>query len=288
MKPQLLEDIGDSQSPPDMRSELPASKPYSMPRQPVIAALPRSHFGVWRDRDMDTKTIEEPLFEAPAMNEPFLGTSDEQMFVNDGVADLPTALPEDLVIAPVDPTISAPPPSLKTSRVATWASAVVVLALVAGGSLWLFNDRKDEASLAVVAENLGGAEVATVAAPAPTAQVSPPAPRQAENIPPLVVLKAEDAAESEPEKVAEVVVPAEENRPAVAKQTARKPVPSRNLKKTAALKPEPRRTFVTSKAPTEESASTAFSKACSAFGYREAQCRKRACVLTKFGLACKG
>ncbi len=268
-----------------MRSELPASKTYSSPRQPVIAPLPRSHFGVWRDRHVDTKMIEEPQSEAPAMNEPFLGTSDEQMFVNDRVDDLPTAPPEDLVIAPFEPTISTPSPSVKTSRVATWASALVVLALVAGGSLWLSNDRKDEASLAVVAENLGSA---TVAPPSPIAQVSPPVPRQAENIPPLVVLKAEDVAESEPETVAEVVVPAEENRRAVARPTARKPVPSRNIKKTAALKPEPRRTAVISKAPNGESASTAFSKACSAFGYREAQCRKRVCVLTKFGLACKG
>ncbi len=285
MKPQLLEDIGDSQSPADMRSELPAFRKYSVPRQ-AIPPLPRSHFGVWRDRDVQTMPIMEQPQAAPGMSEPSLGTVDEKTFTDDRVEDIFAAPPENLFITPLEPESAAPAPSATRSRLATWGSALLVLALVAGGSLWLFNDRKDEASLAVVAGKLGGGPAASVSTSAP--QVLPPAVRQAENIPPLVVLEPENTVEREPENVAEVTVPAQDERPTSAQQPVKKPTSTRTRTKTAAVKSEPRPALLKAKNSVGEASASAFSKACSALGYREAQCRKRACVLTKYGLACRG
>jgi len=295
MKPQLLEDIGDSrdsQSAPDIRSNLRTSKVIPISLKAASAPLPRTHFGVWRDRQVTEAPTEDKLSTVPDEHEVVSPSAKDKLSANRAEKSRVPTLDENLVIAPLQPDSNGlGSATSRFGRLATWTAAATALALVAGSSLWLYKDRKDEATLAIVAGNLKGEPAA--ARPVPAARVAQPViTAQPEKLPPLVLLKPIEVAKVEPETVLEVKVPetqAETESTPVLEEPAKARAQLRKGRRTAsAVRAQPRRVTAMAERPSDVSPTAALSKACRALGYHEAQCRKRACVLTKFGLACKG
>ncbi len=297
MKPQLLEDIGESHTALDLRCDLPPSGILqSILRKPAPPPLPRSHFGVWRDRIVTEAPLDETAYQAPVEDEARVEPVQESYFDNHVEHTMEPIAEAEIIIPPREDLFyeRAAVPAAKLGRAAGWTAALVALALVCGGSLWFYKDRKDAGSLALVADQVKAAPALVQAAPAPLpAPVSlSPAARAQERIPPLVLLAPEEAKPAEPESVAEVEVPVkaavEKPVPVLKKEPVKVRPPVRTVRKTVAARPEPRPLSVKAERPLSESPALAFSKACRALGYQDSQCRKRACVLTKFGLACKG
>jgi hypothetical protein len=202
-------------------------------------------------------------------------------------------------------------------KAASWSLGLAGLVLLAGGGVWVYNESKLERTLAAVAKSapqVGEARPAAappVPAPAPVpAALAAPAP--APSGPQLVMLNeapapAKDAA-APPEGVAEVkesTAPAPQDVAEVnVKDEAPAKVASKRLRSTRATPPvaavaaaaprKLRRDKVEARVAAAPVASERASqmaltlKQCRIEGYAAQQCLKRGCVLTKYGLACRG
>lgn len=155
-------------------------------------------------------------------------------------------------------------------QAATWSACLVMASLLAGGGLWLYRESRIDSTLVLVAENSLPARQAD-----PTAVMPTPAPAPA----------TATSAEPDTQAVApsaETLVLATPSRPVASKplQLKQKRVSTRPHPKAADLPAE------LEAARTRQLADTL--KQCRAMGYHAAQCLKRGCVMTKYGLACKG
>ena len=198
-----------------------------------------------------------------------------------------------------------------------------VIALVVAGGMWLSEPREDKGSLAALSARPQAA-VAVPAAPVsadkpvtPAPPVLPPAVTMpapvmvaspSQPVPPIATPEpaAPTIAEVEPKAEVPVALPAKPRSVPRRQQpkavAAVKPKPARLVRRSdrqgvpvaavAAPRPiaraarAPRVAKVSSAPPV--SAQERLLKECRAYGYQGDQCVKRGCVLTKFGLACKG
>jgi hypothetical protein len=256
-----------------------------------------------------------PYFEAPVRDEPtpvrdgpppFGGQSP---FAAEAPDWLAARLQEDAALRD-DPQWS----SLWKRRLVTWSIAAGLLAMLAAGALWVVQETRVEGALSVVANTspvtgpagapalvrtaplaappaAAGAAIRPVTAPADPAAPSPapvevPAtPSKPEAARPEAA--ATDAADADPRTVVSVTIPPaavpDVNVPV--RHTAR-----RERERAAARQ---RRTVASSqpKAPAEPTGRQRREETllqCRAHGYNERQCIQRGCVMTRFGLACKG
>lgn len=225
-----------------------------------------------------------------------------------------------------DPFTRAPAGLTRSRRYLLWGVCALSGALLVLGGRWLYQERNDAGSLAFIANqaNQGQQADKTVQQPAvaaqaptpaadgdvrlsPTAPANPPSPA----VPPLVMLEPGPSAAARPEQPSPpATVPAEprttpEPEP-VAKQEPATPSPkplTRTVRERslAAVEPERKRSereparqlARASAARTEKPAEldtslTATLKACRAYGYHAAECVKRACSVTRYGLVCRG
>jgi len=187
-------------------------------------------------------------------------------------------------------------------RVFAWTAAAGVLAALAAGGFWLVEDRRVDGALVVVAETTPPA-LATAPGNAPTAmkveteKTAPPAAASAapslttgEAITPgLARVPALPMFTRPPPEVAspEVASP-------VAADTAASAAPATT---TTAADASRERKANAARAEAKQAADRESSERhrreetllqCRALGYDEAQCVKRSCVMTRFGLACRG
>jgi hypothetical protein len=192
-------------------------------------------------------------------------------------------------------------------RVAAWGAAGVVLALLASGGLWLFQESRDEGALAVLANTKpapAGTTVrptvrptvsptvsplpaalpsgAAVVAPplAPAAALAPLAPaadtessREVRSVDLSSAAKESSAAKDAQE---EIQPPPKHQRRPARKQSAKSAVTEAKPASPAAREPSYRRRY-------EETMMQ-----CRAHGVDERQCLQRGCEMTRFGFACKG
>jgi hypothetical protein len=181
-------------------------------------------------------------------------------------------------------------------RLVTWSIAGGLLAGLAAGGLWLYEENRVDGALVVVA-NTSPAPVAASGAQAfPTGSAAavpaaPPPPVAADAMKPLPPPEPDVAAvpapvaapvaDTPPATDARTVVPVDVDTPRRTSRhasTARKraAVQARHMQPPAAAEPSPRQRR-------EETLMQ-----CRAHGYDERQCIQRACTMTRYGLACKG
>ena len=324
MKTQLLEDIGQSATVslvPSGRASNAGSRKGGQDVAQAPAATPvrpRSAFGVWRQKpegepvalatqqpDHPPPPLEAPpppLYKAPiAPAEPALAAKATQGPVFDFTP--PTHPTPALDLDKRAPTWF----ERSGRRYLLWGSCVLSLALAVQAGRWLYEERKDVAALApapVADESKaepqlnkavkrrairakeftlgpdGEVLVAPAAAPSPL-------PRTAPIALPLVLLEPEPAADNKDQPTAALKA---------AKKSTAAPVPKRmqrTERERLVLASKPARAGVkpamqVEKNPEPESAMSATLKACRELGYHAAQCVKRACRVTKYGLVCRG
>ena len=327
MKTQLLEDIGQSATLSLVPSDTVVSNRShkAAPARAATPARPRSASGVWRQKpagepvDVVTQQPDQapPLPEIPPPFEPVAAV--EAQYV-------PPRPPHQAAIAPVEPTLdveqaqsapapqgpvfdftppspAAPGPDLfkheparaerSGRRYLLWGSCVLASALAIQAGWWLYAEREDAGTLALVADELKaepqfdkavkrravGAKEMTLG-PDGEVTVAPAAPA----IPPLVLLTPERGAESTPAApLPKAIQHTEHERPVPAIKPARAKLeraPDRQLVRQVAMQAE--------KKPEPESAMSATLKACREHGYLAAQCVKHACSVTKYGFVCRG
>ena len=190
-------------------------------------------------------------------------------------------------------------------RLASWGAAGVLLALLAGGGLWLYEQSRVEGALVVVANTNPAPETRTVrpaGVPAPAAlPASPPVANieKADPFPAPVPAQAEASSDgavggtagpSTASGAAEPQTPAFADRTVVPVATDAAP----------AAKPKHRRSRASRRAEPEARAEVRESERsyrqryeetlmqCRAHGYDERQCLQRGCEMTRYGFACKG
>ncbi|MCS0632373.1 hypothetical protein NX786_23870 [Telluria mixta] len=182
--------------------------------------------------------------------------------------------------------------SMWKRRLVTWSIAGGLLAGLAAGGLWLYEENRVEDALVVVANTSPAGQPPVVR---PFAAASPPpAPVQAAVVP--------EAVKPVPAPAPEPVAPAVEDKaPESAEPVAATPVdvkPPRRAARTRSV--EKKRTAVrTRRPPVQEAPPVAATQSprqrreetlmqCRAHGYDARQCIERACTMTRYGLACKG
>ncbi len=202
-----------------------------------------------------------------------------------------------------------------TRHLATWGAAGVLLALVAGGGLWLVEQRQVEGALVVVANtNQAPPHAAARALPetaAPRVEAAVPAPALAPGLPasaqdtpvtsqrqapPPMVLAKTSAVGAD--AVGGTTGPATD-----AGQDAVSAAPAGNVQaepEADIAPPKRQRSHVRKRPKVEDGAAAADSEPsgrqrrdetllqCRAHGYDERQCLQRGCEMTRFGFACKG
>lgn len=272
MKTQLLEDIDDSGALPPR----PRPAVWHRPRFDAAPAAPLAG-------DVEPDPVHmEPEPAAAGAQRPASAPRPETVTAT---MDPPDWLAEILRQDAEDAAASRRRPAW-LPRLLVWGAAACAMALLAGAGLWLFEERRAEAALTVVA--------AASPAPAVAAQRTMPAVAPA----PLAAPAGSAAAIAAPVTAAPVILPAVPVAPVAAMQPAAQEAP-------AAQADEPSTTHVgrRERAPDRQVAS---SKArakrdigeqrrreetlvqCQAHGYDERQCVQRGCELTRYGLACRG
>ena len=324
MKTQLLEDIGQSATlslvPSDRVSNSGSPKQDNdvVPAPAATPARPRSAFGVWRQKPDQPPPLEaEPIAAVAAqhlppqpMHEEALSPAEPTLAANATPSE-PAPQGPGFDFTPPSPTTPARDPVKlepswfvrKGRRYMLWGSCVLLGALVIQTGWWLYEQRKDAGSLALVADELKaepqldkavkrraiGAKEFTLGPDgevrvAPSVPVSPPSPlpRTTSTVPPLVMLEPDPTAEQAPAAPlpkamhrSERLVPAPN--PARAKMERG---PDRQLAREPVLQAE--------KKAEPESTMSATLKACREHGYHAAQCVERKCSVTKYGFVCRG
>lgn len=202
---------------------------------------------------------------------------------------------------------------LATRRALGWSAAVTVAAMVAVAAYWVYQDKRVEGALDVVANT-------SPAAPAASAPVLPaaPAPASTPSISPVTSAKAADATAPAPDAglspAVETPLPAAP--PSVAKDEVARgnsvPAPARakaadaqatvpdkidaplrSPKAAAHRKPGSAETHVTAAAHAASGAASRERREetlmqCRVLGYDARECTRRRCMMTRFGLACPG
>jgi hypothetical protein len=174
-------------------------------------------------------------------------------------------------------------------RLVTWSIAGGLLAGLAAGGLWLYEENRVEGALVVVANTSPAGQAPAVPAYAAGAPAAIPAPA----LVPAPAIVAPEPVRPLPEPAPPV---ADEKTPAVAdtvdvtppRRTPRNRTPE---KKRATAKARRATTqdappVATEPSPRRRREETLMQ--CRAHGYDARQCIERACTMTRFGLACKG
>jgi hypothetical protein len=174
-------------------------------------------------------------------------------------------------------------------RLVTWSIAGGLLAGLAAGGLWLYEENRVEGALVVVANTSPAGQVPA----APVFAAGAPAPMPAPAPVPAPAFVAPDPVKPLPEPAPPVV----EDKAPVAAEPANVTPPRR----TPRNRPTERKriTAKARRAPTQDAAPVAAEPSpqrrreetlmqCRAHGYDARQCIERACTMTRFGLACKG
>ena len=184
--------------------------------------------------------------------------------------------------------------SMWKRRLVTWSIAGGVLAGLAAGGLWLYEENRVEDALVVVANTSPAGQPPAVQAFAAGAPA--PAPVQPAVVPEAVKPVQEREPEPKPEPKAEREAPAVADKaPAAAPvdvtPSRRPPRTERAAKKRTAAKT--RRAAAADTAPVPATPSPRERREetlmqCRAHGYDARQCIERACTMTRYGLACKG
>jgi hypothetical protein len=244
-----------------------------------------------------------PYFQEPAREDPTPVRNDLSPFAAETPDWLAERLREDAALRD-----SAQWSSLWKRRLVTWSLAAVLLALLAAGGVWVYQETQVEGALSVVANTTpatplpanpptppdgAGARVEPVAAPGVPVTASLPAPaaevpaKPTKPEPASLDATATEAAAADPRTVKSITIPpaAVPDLDAPVKRNARRE------RERAATKPHRTVASVQPKAPVEPTARQRREETllqCRAHGYDERQCTRRSCVMTRFGLACKG
>lgn len=190
-----------------------------------------------------------------------------------------------------------------TRRLLSWGAAGVLLALVAAGGLWLYEQSRVEGALVVVANtNPVPASAPRAALPRalPTAPAVPAVTTNSEQ-PAMPIAASADTASSKGVSAAgETSAAATVETPGVAAVDIATPVRSSPPKHKRSSIHKPAKT-VASAAPrdAERSGERPYERSyrqryeetlmqCRAHGYDERQCLQRGCEMTRYGFACKG
>lgn len=274
-------------------------------------------------------TLPMPASPAQSQREPGLGMAEEDPPAGNPAAG--ATLPQDPVFdftlpatppQATAPTMPAPGgPTRPPRRYLLWGACLLAAGLLVQGGRWLYQERADAGSLALIASQAeeaaraDGAITAKAAAPQPDAGVraqpiaaaSTPLPA----VPPLVMLKPEEytatKAEPAPPPVKREAAPATRPKPKQAakprsappspKPSGRKAqapstaavVPAKERRKREPVRAPARASAVAAKKPARPDTATAATlKACRERGYGPAQCVKRGCSVTSQGFSCRG
>jgi len=199
-------------------------------------------------------------------------------------------------------------------RLASWGAAGVLLALLAGGGLWLYEQSRVEGALVVVANTNPAPDAHTLrpvgvpasAAIAPAPAPLPPAAQQASPdgsgtgavggaAGPLTAAGADSATASGPDAAAaagaaDTQTPAFADRTVVPVATDVPPAAKSKHKRSRVSKPsEPEaRADVREGERSYRQRYEETLMQCRAHGYDERQCLQRGCEMTRYGFACKG
>jgi hypothetical protein len=184
-------------------------------------------------------------------------------------------------------------------RAAIWGTGLAVASLISGGGLWLHRENSIDSTLVLVAKNSlpTRQRAALVAAPAPAPAMAAGAqpdvlPKEAAPLEAMTQAAPPAAAVPsavEPSAASAAAAPSDQ-KPVLA--TPSQPVASKALKR----EKKPASARSRRKAPASPVVSEATRRrqlvgtlrACRAMGYHAAECLKRDCAATKYGLACKG
>jgi hypothetical protein len=165
-------------------------------------------------------------------------------------------------------------------RAATWSAGLAAAVMVAGGGLWLYNESQVETTLAVLAKNsIPARQVrASPAVPAPAAATpSAPAPEALPELKPAPPDTNMQAAPPLAETAARTAPPEAPVQPSPPEQERISPKPFLKA-------PSPRADPESIRA--RQLAETL--KQCRVAGYDAEQCVQRRCLMTRYGLACRG
>jgi hypothetical protein len=187
--------------------------------------------------------------------------------------------------------------SMWKRRLVTWSIAGGLLAGLAAGGLWLYEENRVEDALVVVANTSPAGQPPAVQA---FAAGSPaPAPVQPAAVPEALKPVQEPNPEPKPELEPEPVAPAVEAKAPAAVAAApvdvtpprRAPRSEKAAKKRTAAKTRRATAGDTPPAPATPSPRQRREETlmqCRAHGYDARQCIERACTMTRYGFACKG
>lgn len=259
MKTQLLEDIGENHSlpiiPPTNTTSTPAA---GTPQHAAAPTADKWHAGPWRNRE--TVAVEQratPAFAAPPPSPP----PPPPIHSLD-----PDPLAECWAIA--NPDVERTWFERWGRGAVAWSAGLAAIVAVAGGAAWVYNETRTDQALAVASAALDTPAPAYVTR-APIGPVEP-IDVQASELAPLAMDFYADVPDFAPTPVA-ARQPRRSVR-AVAKAPRRAPPPA------PAQDP----------AAVRESQMAETLRQCRAAGYHAEQCRKRSCVATPYGIACKG
>ena len=258
MKTQLLEDIGENHSLPIIASEYIDSAPAN--GTPPDAAAPTAdkwHAGPWRQRD----TVAAERREAPAFAAPPPSPTPPPVHSLD-----PDPLAECWAIA--NPDVERTWFERWGRGAVAWSAGLAAVVAVAGGAAWVYNETRTDQSLAVASAALDSPAPANVT----RAPIGPlePIDVQASELAPLAMDFQAEVPDFTPTPVA--AKPPRTRVRAVARAPRRAPPQARA--------PAPAAIGASQMAETL--------RQCRAAGYHAEQCRKRSCVATPYGIACKG
>ena len=196
-------------------------------------------------------------------------------------------------------------------RYLLWGTSVLTLALIVLAGLWLYEQGEDASAMAVVADESKAdphfdkvvkrsAPVAKEFTLGPDGEVrvtQSPAlatPRTSPAVPPLVLLKPEEApapsvkAQPTADKAPPALLP-EPVQKAEREQPVNAPKPPRSTQERVPARPSVREPVAAAEKNSASEATPAENlKACKAYGYSAAQCVKQACSVTKYGFVCRG
>ena len=330
----------------------PATATIEETREPALRQLPRAveeiaateaPFVLPATEPVRTTPPPDPLFDftLPVPASPAQSQREPALRMAEG--DTPAGNPGSDAAVPQDPifdfTLPATPPQARAPlmwgpgvpapsgpmrsprRYLLWGACLLAGGLLVHGGRWLYQERSNAGSLALIAGQakeaapINGAIAAKEAVPEPIAgaRVQPIAAASSPlpGVPPLVMLKPEEytvsKAEQAPSPVKSEAAPPARPKPRQAskprpaspspKPSGRKAqapfvaavVPAKERRKREPVRPPARASAVAAKKPARPAtANAATLKACKERGYGPTQCVKRGCSVTQHGLSCRG
>ena len=176
--------------------------------------------------------------------------------------------------------------SMWKRRLVTWSIAGGLLASLAAGGLWLYEENRVEDALVVVANTQPAGQpapaqafVAGAPAPAPAQPAAAPEPAKLLPEPPVAAVVEDKPPAADAAAPVDVTPP----RRAARVKTSEKKRTAAKARRTAAAEAVPTPATPSPRQRREETLMQ-----CRAHGYDARQCIERACTMTRYGLACKG